>query len=75
MAVQTNEDVAAKVRGIAAEKRVSRAAVADVLSLSEMGVSRRFNGKTPLSPAELIALARLFDVPVSRFFDDIARAS
>lgn len=70
MAVQTNEDVAAKVRGVAAEKRISRATVATALNLSEMGVSRRFNGKTPLSPAELITLSRLFGVTVSQFFGE-----
>lgn len=75
MAVQTNEDVAAKVRGVAAEKRVSRAAVGEVLNISEMGVSRRFNGKTPFSPSELIQLAALFNVPVSTFFGEQSKAS
>lgn len=70
MAVQTNEDVAAKVRGLAAEQRVNQAQVALALTLSPMAVSRRFSGQTPFEPEELIRLSALLGVSVSQFFGE-----
>lgn len=72
MAVQTNADVAAKVRGIAAERRVNQAEIARSLALSKMAVSRRFAGQTPFTPDELIRLAQRLDVHVGAFFGEVA---
>lgn len=70
MAIQTNSDVAAKVRGVIAEKKVRQTVVARELKLSRMSVHRRLNGETPLAPEELILIASICSVPVGRFFGE-----
>ncbi len=72
MSIQTTPSVAAKVRGIAAEKRVRQVDLASALNLSKMGVTRRFNGSVPFSDRELIVLAKYLDVPVGAFFGEVA---
>lgn len=72
MAILTNEDVAAKVRGAAAERRASNAAIADALSMSSMAISRRMRGETPFSPEELSRLSVLLNKPVGAFFGEVA---
>jgi len=72
MAILSNADVAGKVRGVAAEKRVSRAEMAELLSVSVMAISRRINGKTPFLPEELSRLAARLNVPVATFFGEAA---
>lgn len=72
MTVTTNDDVAAKVRGIAAEKRVTQASLADSINLSRMAMSRRFGGETPFTPEELIKLSQVLDTPVATFFGERA---
>jgi transcriptional regulator with XRE-family HTH domain len=70
MAILSNADVAAKVRGVAAEKRTTQADLAAVLHTSPMAVSRRMTGATPFTPEELIAIARHFGVSVATFFGE-----
>jgi transcriptional regulator with XRE-family HTH domain len=70
MAVQTNADVAAKVRGIAAERRLSQLALAEALQVSPMAMSRRMTGATPFTPEELIRLASTFGTNVGGFFGE-----
>lgn len=72
MAIETNADVAAKVRGIAAEHRVQQAELATVVGISRMGMSRRLSAQTPFTPEELIKIARRFGVPVATFFGEAA---
>lgn len=72
MMVISNADVAAKVRGAAAEHRVNSATLADQVPMSRMAMSRRMSGSTPFSPAELIRVAKLLQVPVSTFFGERA---
>ncbi len=72
MAIQTNADVADRVRGIAAQNRTTQQQIAAVLNLSEMAVSRRVNGVTPFTPEELILLSRHFGVPAGYFFGEVA---
>ena len=72
MAIQTTPSVAAKVRGIAAEKQVRQAELASVLSLSKMGITRRFNGSVPFTDRELILLGKHLGVPVGAFFGEVA---
>lgn len=72
MAIQTSADVAAKVRGVAAEKRETQASLASILGISSMAMSRRFAGQTPFAPEELIYLAGHLGVPVSTFFGETA---
>ena len=71
MAIETNADVAGRVRGIAAERRVSQSRLAEVLNVSTMGVSRRINGNTPLTAEELIKLAKALGTPVAAFFGEV----
>ena len=70
MAIETNTDVANKVRGIAAELRVPRSKMALVLGLSEMAISRRLNGVTAFSAEELIKLAHAMNIQVGAFFGE-----
>lgn len=72
MQVLTNTDVAAKVRGAAAEKRATQKSLASVLSVSAMAMSRRFSGETPFEPVELIKIADALSVPVATFFGEVA---
>mgnify|MGYP001424447924 CR=1 FL=1 len=72
MEIATNADVAGLVRAIAARNRTTQQQLASVLNLSEMAISRRINGSTPFSPAELIRLSRHFNVPAAYFFGEVA---
>lgn len=70
MTIQTTPDVAAKVRGIAAERRVRQSDLADAMNVSRMAIVRRFNGSVPFTDRELITLSRYLDVPVGAFFGE-----
>lgn len=70
MAVLTNEDVAAKVRGVAAEQLQSQSSLAPVIGASAMAMSRRFKGVTPFTPEELIKLAAHLHTTVGAFFGE-----
>lgn len=70
MEIETNADVAAKVRGALAEKRLKQAHVAEKICLSRMAVSRRLAGETPFTPEELITVAGLCNVNVGTFFGE-----
>ena len=72
MMVRNNEYVVSKVRGAAAERRVSQADLAEVLNLSRMAISRRFTGKSVFAPEELVAIADHLNVPVATFFGEVA---
>lgn len=61
-------DIANKVRGVAAEKRVSQERIASILGISLGSVNARMNGKVPFSSVELLRLSRAFDVEVGVFF-------
>jgi transcriptional regulator with XRE-family HTH domain len=75
MAITTNEDVARRVRGYAAETRTTQRAVSHALGLSAMSISRRFHGDTPFTAEELITVANLMNVPVAAFFEPSERAA
>lgn len=70
MAIRTNADVAAKVRGVLAEKQIRQGEVAQTLNLSRMAVSRRLAGETPFTAEELIKIGDAAHVPVSVFFGE-----
>lgn len=71
MTIQTTPDVASKVRGIAAERRVRQSDLAEALNVSRMAVARRFNGSVPFTDRELIVLSRRLEVPVGAFFGEV----
>lgn len=64
--------VADKVRGIAAEKRIRQADIAEHLGISRVAVARRFNGHVAFSPSELIRIAAVLDVAPGDFFPERA---
>lgn len=70
MAIETNADVAGKVRGAAAERRISQAELADAMHMTPMSMSRRLAGSTPFTPEELIRLGRVLGTPVATFFGE-----
>lgn len=72
MAIQTNADVAARVRAIAAQTRTTQQQLASVLNMSHMAISRRVNGVTPFTPEDLICLSHHFGVPAGYFFGEVA---
>lgn len=72
MAILNNADVAGKVRGIAAERRIQQSELAKTLHISKMAMSRRFTAQTAFTPEELIRLAAHLGVPVGAFFGETA---
>ena len=68
----TTETIAAKVRGVAAEKRYTQKRIADTLSISRTSVVERINGRIPFTATEILDLARSMRVSPSRFFPDEA---
>ncbi|GAA1315637.1 helix-turn-helix domain-containing protein [Leucobacter albus] len=68
----TAQQIANKVRGVAAECNATQQVIADTINLNRGAVSQRFNGHVPFTAPELLALSRKFDVPVSRFFPETA---
>ncbi len=72
MAIHNPSAVTDKIRGIAAEKRVRQADIAEALNVSKMAVTRRFNGSVPWTDRELIILSDRLGVPVGAFFGEVA---
>ena len=75
MTLQTSpppSKVADKIRGIAVEKRIRQADMAEVLKVSRMAIVRRLNGTVPFTDRELKALSDYMNVPVGAFFGEVA---
>lgn len=70
MAIETNDDVARRVRGLAAEKQIKHTQLASALHLSRMAMWRRMAGETPFTAAEMIVIARALDVPVAALYSE-----
>lgn len=64
--------IADKVRGLAAEHRFTQQQIADAIGVSRKAVVERIQGRVAFTAPEVFALAAAFDVPVSRFFPDVA---
>lgn len=64
----TTQRIAAKVRGVSAERRVTQQGIADALLLSRTSVVERINGRVPFTATEILTLAIEMRVPVERFF-------
>lgn len=65
-----SQEIANKVRGIAAEKRFTQERIAAILGLARSSVSQRYSGATPFTAPELYILATAFDIDISRFFPE-----
>lgn len=59
---ENREAVAANLRAEIARQRKRQADLADLWSVSQMGVSRRLNGATPISAPQLSAAAQWLGV-------------
>lgn len=68
----TTQRIAAKVRGVAAERRLTQQGIADALQLSRTSVVERINGRVPFTAPEILTLAQKMSVPVTRFFPEPA---
>lgn len=75
MAIVTNEQIAAKVRGAAAEHRTSQADIAAVLSISRMAMSRRFNGSTPFTGEDISRVASYLGVTIGSLFGEASHST
>lgn len=60
--------IADRIRGIAAENRLTQQEIAETIGLSRTQVSERFNGKVPWTATEVYRLANHTGEPVDRFF-------
>lgn len=58
--------VAEEIRAAMARRRISQSALAGAIGRSQSGVSRRLKGETPFDVNELVAIARVLDVPVAQ---------
>lgn len=67
---QPHELVAAEVRAEVARQRISQTRLAEHLSISQAGISRRLSGDTPFDLNELTAVAKFLGVPVSHFLQE-----
>lgn len=72
MEILSNAEVAARVRGAAAARRLTQEQIGAVLGVSKMAVSRRLAGVTPFTPHELSLLAVTFETRVGAFFGEVA---
>ncbi len=69
---QPTDLTAANLRAELARQKVSRAAVARELGVTEMWVSRRVNGQTPITVADLYAICDILQIPPSRVLPEAA---
>ena len=53
-----------------ADRRMTRRGLAEQIGMHEVTVGQTLNGKRRWSIEDLEAMAEVFDVPVSRFFED-----
>ena len=68
----TSTAIAARVRGVAAERRFTQQRIADTLGISRTSVVERFNDRIAWTAPEVFELAEAMSVPVSRFFPEPA---
>lgn len=68
MGQSLTDHVTTQLRIELARRNMTTAQLAAKLGVSDMWVSRRLRGKTPIHLADLERLARAFDIPVTSFF-------
>lgn len=66
----TTQVIADKVRGVAAERRVTQQDIATALGISRTSVAERFAARVPYTAPEIFTLSILLHVPVNRFYPD-----
>jgi transcriptional regulator with XRE-family HTH domain len=71
MSITLQEKVSNEVRAWLARRRLSASKAAAALGWTDMYMSRRLNNKIPFDLNDLEALARLLEVPVPMFFENV----
>jgi transcriptional regulator with XRE-family HTH domain len=74
MADQFSESVAATIRAELARRRKSQKDLADALGFSQVAMSRRLNGATPIDVNELAQIAEFLGMPVEALLTEAASA-
>lgn len=64
-----SETVASEVRSILGRRMVSQRELARALNVSPNYMSRRIRGELPFDIEELMAIARLLDIPITELVD------
>jgi transcriptional regulator with XRE-family HTH domain len=72
MTTTVTQSVASEVRAELARKRIPQADLAEVLGVSQAGISRRLSGDTPFDVNEVAAVADFLGVPIALLFGDSA---
>ena len=67
--------IAARVRGLAAEKNITQMQLAAALGIAQPAVSRRMRGITPWSLDELAVLGQLLDVQFAVIIGELPMAT
>lgn len=67
--------VAANARGEVARAGLTQVQIGGVLGISQVVVSRRLRGLTPVTVRELVLLARLVDVPLEQLLAGVMEES
>lgn len=68
-------DIANRVRGLIAERRLSQDWIVGILGLSRGSVSARMNGSVAFTGVELLKLARAFEVDIATLYPSPERAA
>lgn len=73
MAVMKDEmvEIADRVRGVTASRRLNQEAVAKHIGISRQTVSAKMLGKVPFTSVELLILARKLNVPIDQFYPPV----
>lgn len=58
-------DVASEVRSVAARRQIKHRQLAEVTGLTQPGISRRLAGTVEFTISELVAIAKLLNVPIT----------
>jgi transcriptional regulator with XRE-family HTH domain len=70
-----DQGIAAAVRAEMARQMRRQEGLAAELGIAQQGISRRLRGDMPWRAAELVAVARWLDVPLTRLLGDVLSAA
>jgi transcriptional regulator with XRE-family HTH domain len=68
----TSHEVAATIRAELARRRIPQARLAQLLGMTQVSVSRRLTGQTPITVDELVTIAGFLELPISQLLKDDA---
>lgn len=64
-----------RIRGLAAERRLTQESLATILGLTRPAIGRRFRGQTEFSASEIEKLADAFQIPIGSIFGETAAST